>query len=112
MAESAARPTSTVETLPEASGQIRAINQQKRTVVLKEVGKEQTFDVVADAVVVKNGNTNGGLRDLVVGDEVTVSYRVDGEKLIAQRIKVDEPKAAGMSDSLIPPVDSDRLLSA
>ena len=86
------------------SGQIKAIDQQTRTLIIKGTVMEKTFDVAPDAVIVTKDKPKAGLRDLKVGDEVKVTYQTEGEKLIAKRIEVGEPKIGEIPGSPTPTV--------
>ncbi|HUI06084.1 MAG TPA: hypothetical protein VL486_03680 [Verrucomicrobiae bacterium] len=83
----------------ETSGKIGAIDQQKHTLTVSGMILNKTFDVPANAVIVTKDKPKARFTDLKVGDEVNVTYHTVGEKLVAQRIEVAEPKVGEMPSS-------------
>jgi ribosomal 50S subunit-recycling heat shock protein len=68
------------------SGTIRAIDAEKQTVTAKSLLHEKTFHVGDGCKIVVNGQVNGSLRDLRIGDRMSVSYDNADGVLVASRI--------------------------
>ncbi len=68
------------------SGRITAIDTAAQTITVKGTLLSKVMKVGSDAQIAVEGNASAALSDLKVGDRVEVSYRTDGDTLIAQRI--------------------------
>jgi hypothetical protein len=100
--QSGQQPPGKTEPQQENNGKIGAIAQQERTVTVKGMLLEKTFDVPPNAEIVLKNKPNATFNDLKVGDEVKVSYHAEDEKLIARRIEVSEPKVGEIPASPTP----------
>jgi Cu/Ag efflux protein CusF len=88
------------------TGRIKSVDQERRNVIVRDAAAEKAFDVAVDAAIVTKSNPKASLADLKVGDDATVMYHADGEKLVAQRIEVGEPNVGRIPDSPAPPVEA------
>ncbi len=69
----------------EMSGEVTAVDVAKGTLVLKSGMVEAGFDC----------ETGSLIKDVKVGDKVTVEYKEQGGKKIATKVKPMKPKAGG-----------------
>jgi Cu/Ag efflux protein CusF len=68
------------------SGRITAVDTAAQTITVKGTLLSKVIKVGSDAQIAIEGNASAALSDLKVGDRVEVSYRTEGDTLIAQRI--------------------------
>jgi Cu/Ag efflux protein CusF len=71
---------------PTFTGTIRAIDAEKQTVTAKSLWHEKKFHVGDGCKIVINDQVNGSLRDLRIGDRMSVSYENADGVLVASRI--------------------------
>ncbi len=72
-----------------AKGKIKSVTADKEEFVLTDTnGKDWTFKMDDSGKIVLN-DKDGKLTDLKIGDEVTVTYKKDGAKLIASEVRCD-----------------------
>jgi hypothetical protein len=72
-----------------AKGKIKSLSADKNELIVTDSnGKDLTFQTNAQSKVQLN-NKDSRLNDLKVGDEVTVTFDKEGDKMIAKRIDVE-----------------------
>jgi Cu/Ag efflux protein CusF len=74
----------------EFSGTIQAIDSQTRTVKAKSMLNERKFNLTDDCKIIIAGQAEARLRDLRIGDRVSLSYEDRDGVLVANRIGRDE----------------------
>lgn len=74
----------------ESTGKIKTVNADKNEFVFTDKdGKDWTFSMDT-AAKIQIANKDAKLGDLKAGDEVTVTYEKQGEKLIAKELRKKE----------------------
>ena len=73
-------------------GTVEAIDAEARTLKAEHLMTERKFHMADDCLIVSNGELNGKLSDLRIGDTVVFNYQnVDGV-LVANRVAVEMPQ--------------------
>ena len=70
----------------EAKGKVASVDATKNQIIIKEQGRDVTFQVEKDAKVTINGK-EGKLSDIASGDEVTITYEKKGEQQMATEVR-------------------------
>jgi hypothetical protein len=74
-------------------GSVVKVDEAAKAVVVKGKKEEKTF-AVDEMTKITKGKDTLALADLKAEMAVTVSYKKDGDKMVASAIKADAPKAA------------------
>jgi Cu/Ag efflux protein CusF len=81
-----------VQTSEHYTGEITAIDLNERTVKAKTMFGSKRFTLADDCVIVRNGTTDGQIRDLNLGDKLAFSYdQVNGVNVVNRIAPSDEP---------------------
>jgi hypothetical protein len=70
----------------EAKGKIKSVNAEKNEFVLTADGKDIKCEMKEDAKIRLN-DKEGRFRDLKAGDEVAITYQVQGERNLVSEIR-------------------------
>jgi lipocalin len=76
------------------SGVIERVGVARKDFSMKS-GKEETTFSLSDKTKITEGNKELSFADLKQGLQVTVKYKKEGDKLVAEEISVGMPKAKG-----------------
>jgi Cu/Ag efflux protein CusF len=79
--------------LEKFTGDIKSVDAMAKSLVVAKGKDEKTFGVTADTKITK-GKEALKFEDLKAGMNVAIGYKKDGDKNIAETIKVSAPKAA------------------
>jgi hypothetical protein len=74
------------------SGTVEKVDEAAKAVAVKGKKEEKSF-VVDDKTKITKGGKDMPLADLKKGMQVSVEYKKDGDKMVAQAIKAAAPKA-------------------
>ena len=69
------------------TGIVSAVDEKASVVTVKGATASRAFAVSSDTAIVTLGNTNAALRDLEVGDRVSVTFTDENGKVTARRIE-------------------------
>ncbi len=85
--------TSAPAKMEKFSGEVKNVDAMAKSIVVAKEKVEKSFVVAADTKIAK-GKEALKLEDLKAGMKVAITYKKDGDKLIAAAIKVAAPKAS------------------
>ena len=71
----------------DAKGRIKSVTAEKSEVVMTDDASKTWTVVAAKDCKVKINDADSKLEDLLAGDELTVTYEKDGDKLIVRSIR-------------------------
>ncbi len=83
--------------LEKFSGVIEKVDVAKKDVAVKS-GKEEIIFSLSDKTKITEGKKTLALADLKKGQEVTVEYKKEGTKSVAEMVSVSAPKTTGMRE--------------
>lgn len=89
----AAPATTAPAKMDKFSGEVKSVDAVAKSIVVAKEKVEKSFVVTADTKIAK-GKEALKFEDLKAGMNVTISYKKDGDKLIAAAIKAAAPKAS------------------
>ncbi len=85
-------PAPAPEKLEKFTGSVQKLDEATKAVVVKDKKDEKTF-VINEQTKITKGKASLTAADLKKGMDVTISYKKDGDKIVAADIKVAVPKA-------------------